>query len=93
MQQKKEKEKEEEKAERERLKAKEKEKEEQKKEEEAEQKQKEFEKKDKVRICCQTRLSERRSHYLRTNLMSRCLVLSIFVVNAGKRKGTVAKGA
>ena len=75
------------------MKAKEKEKEEQKKEEEAEQKQQELEKHEKVRICCPTRLSERRSHYLRTTLMSRCLVLSIFVVNAGKRKGTVAKGA
>ncbi len=30
---------------------------------------------------------------MRVNLMSRCLVLRFFVVDAGKRKGKVAKGA
>jgi hypothetical protein len=83
----------EDKADRERLKAEEKEKEEQKKEEEAEQMQKELEKQEEVRIRCQARLSERGSQYLRVDLMSRCLVLRFLAVDAGERKGKVAKGA
>ncbi len=60
---------------------------EQQKEEEAEEKQRHLQMQEEVRSSCRARLSQGRSHCFRVNFLSRCLVLRLFVVDAGNRKG------